>query len=490
MTQPDPRQTVALFRYGLIAELVHLPLDTQGCMRNCGTRQTSPMPSQAAPVPGWQPRPCATGSRATAAAASTRSCPRCALIAGSPRAGAADCRPALPETKDQHPDYSVALVIADVTARVKLPDGLRLSPSTVHRVLSRAGLMQKSRRSRRSRSAPLRLRQGRRAVDERRDARSHRRHRYAGRRAQDLPASRSSTTPPGSSRTPPSRLREHHGVPAGPQAGDPAPRHSQAPVRRQRRRLPLSAPRAGVRQARHHPHPRPPLSAPGQRQEGALVPHRTHAVPHAPAAEDRRASTPSIAASGPGSRRNTTRGLIAGLEGRTPARPLGAVRGRRAHARHRAGPRCDSSSSSEAQGPARPHRQLWTASSTKSTRRSSARPSPCASTRRHTPGAARRGLARRQQVQPGRAASTLTPTASCAAITTPRAPRGRFQAALTARRGLSRCATMPTSKPKERPADVPQTLRPHPLSLRQGTPPDELFVSLGAARSSRSASTT
>jgi hypothetical protein len=30
MSQPDPRQTVALFRYGLIAEFVHLPPSSPG----------------------------------------------------------------------------------------------------------------------------------------------------------------------------------------------------------------------------------------------------------------------------------------------------------------------------------------------------------------------------------------------------------------------------------------------------------------------------
>ena len=30
MTQPDPRQSVALFRYGLIAEFIHLPPHSPG----------------------------------------------------------------------------------------------------------------------------------------------------------------------------------------------------------------------------------------------------------------------------------------------------------------------------------------------------------------------------------------------------------------------------------------------------------------------------
>jgi transposase InsO family protein len=45
--------------------------------------------------------------------------------------------------KDEHPDYSVQLVIQDAIASGKLADDVKLAHSTVHRLLSRAGLMAK-----------------------------------------------------------------------------------------------------------------------------------------------------------------------------------------------------------------------------------------------------------------------------------------------------------------------------------------------------------
>ena len=45
--------------------------------------------------------------------------------------------------KDEQPDLSVQLVIREALARNKVPEGLQLAPSTVHRLLTRAGLMVK-----------------------------------------------------------------------------------------------------------------------------------------------------------------------------------------------------------------------------------------------------------------------------------------------------------------------------------------------------------
>ena len=47
------------------------------------------------------------------------------------------------ETKEQHPDYSVSLVVDHVNKTAAIPDSVVLAPSTVHRVLSLAGGMQK-----------------------------------------------------------------------------------------------------------------------------------------------------------------------------------------------------------------------------------------------------------------------------------------------------------------------------------------------------------
>ncbi len=58
--------------------------------------------------------------------------------------------------------------------------------------------------------------------------------------------------------------RNRRRLPARLRAGDPAPRRSQAALRRQRQRLSLPPPRARLRQARRDPHPRPTVPPQGK----------------------------------------------------------------------------------------------------------------------------------------------------------------------------------------------------------------------------------
>lgn len=152
MTTPTPpdepadaerRKQVALFRYGVIADLIHIERGQRGLyakLREKAARDWDIPGSQRRRVEvetirGWLSDYRRGGFDALV--------PKVRCDLGSPRALPREIADLLCETKDQHPDYSVSLVIADVIARVKLPEGVRLSPSTVHRVLSRAGLMQK-----------------------------------------------------------------------------------------------------------------------------------------------------------------------------------------------------------------------------------------------------------------------------------------------------------------------------------------------------------
>ena len=80
-------------------------------------------------------------------------------------------------------------------------------------------------------------------------------------------------------------LREHHRVPARAQAGHRAPRAPDETVLRQRGQLPLPAARARVREARHRADSRPPLSARGEGNNRALLPNlsrRGARPPHRP----------------------------------------------------------------------------------------------------------------------------------------------------------------------------------------------------------------
>jgi len=47
------------------------------------------------------------------------------------------------ETKEEHPDWSVRLVIQNATESKRVPEGITLKPTTVHRLLSRHGLMER-----------------------------------------------------------------------------------------------------------------------------------------------------------------------------------------------------------------------------------------------------------------------------------------------------------------------------------------------------------
>lgn len=145
MTDPDTdhRHEVALFRYGLIAELVHLPPATPGLYRRIaekaaaeytipGTTRTRVAPET---LRDWLKRYRKGGFDA---------------LLPQPRADRGRSR-ALPEAvadllitcKEHNPKLSVALLIREARASGQVPDELPLPPSTVHRLLARQGLMRK-----------------------------------------------------------------------------------------------------------------------------------------------------------------------------------------------------------------------------------------------------------------------------------------------------------------------------------------------------------
>ena len=151
----ERRQQVALFRYGVIADLLHLERGRQrglyAKLREKAARDWDIPGShrrkvEAETIRGWLADYRRGGFDALL--------PKARKDSGSARAIPQEIADRLCETKEQHPDYSVTLVIEDVTAALKeLPAGVVLAPSTVHRLLSRAGLMQKKAGSRTPRTA-------------------------------------------------------------------------------------------------------------------------------------------------------------------------------------------------------------------------------------------------------------------------------------------------------------------------------------------------
>lgn len=134
---------IALFRYGLIADLIHLrPGD-----RSLGKR----LADKAA---GTYHVPYST--RCRVAAETMRHWlkayrkggfealkPRPRKDAGSSRALPQRVADTLCQIKEDNPALSVQLVIKEALASGTVPDGLPLPPSTVHRLLSRQGLIRK-----------------------------------------------------------------------------------------------------------------------------------------------------------------------------------------------------------------------------------------------------------------------------------------------------------------------------------------------------------
>jgi transposase InsO family protein len=139
----DHRQAVALFRYGLIADLVPLPAGSAGI-----TERLRAKAREHHTIPG---------SRRTRVAAETLRdwlkayrrggfealMPKPRRDRGRPRRLPVAAAELLISIKEQSPTLSVRRVIERARATGKLPADLSLPPSTVHRLLAREGLMVK-----------------------------------------------------------------------------------------------------------------------------------------------------------------------------------------------------------------------------------------------------------------------------------------------------------------------------------------------------------
>ena len=136
-------EEVALFRFGVIGDLVHLPPGTKGLYARLKEKAAIDYR-----IPG--------SLRVRVAEETIRDWlkayrrggldalkPRTRADHGQSRALPRELSDLLVAIKDENPALSVQLVIREAMARGKVPDGLPIAPSTVHRLLSRAGLMAK-----------------------------------------------------------------------------------------------------------------------------------------------------------------------------------------------------------------------------------------------------------------------------------------------------------------------------------------------------------
>jgi transposase InsO family protein len=142
-TDTDRRHEVALFRYGLIADLVHLPPGTKGLYRRLEDKA-----AKAYIIPGT--------SRTRVAAETLRDwlkryrqggfealMPKARADRGRSRRLPAQVVDLLLSIKEGNPKLSVRLAIEQVRASGEVPAQLPLPPSTVHRLFVRHGLMQR-----------------------------------------------------------------------------------------------------------------------------------------------------------------------------------------------------------------------------------------------------------------------------------------------------------------------------------------------------------
>jgi putative transposase len=141
MSDDDLRLQIALFRYGLIADLAHLASGTPGIYRLMAEKA-----DREYRIPG--------SSRTRVAMDTIRDwlglyrrggfdalLPKPRKDAGRPRVLPDTLVESLLSIKESHRDYSVRQVIKQARAQGQVPEGVALPPSTVHRLLSRHGLM-------------------------------------------------------------------------------------------------------------------------------------------------------------------------------------------------------------------------------------------------------------------------------------------------------------------------------------------------------------
>jgi len=142
-TDREHRHAVALFRYGLIADLVRLEPGTPGLYPRIAEKAdadyqipgTTRTRVAAETIRHWLKRYRAGGFDALL--------PKPRADRGRPRKIPDDVAEHLVALKAQHPKLSVAALLRHARSTGHLPAELDLAPSTVHRLLAREGLMRK-----------------------------------------------------------------------------------------------------------------------------------------------------------------------------------------------------------------------------------------------------------------------------------------------------------------------------------------------------------
>jgi transposase InsO family protein len=142
MTDTPDRKALALFRYGLIADLIHLPAGSRGLYARLREKAAADYS-----IPGSNrirvaPETLRHWLKAWRRGGFDALVPKGRADRGRSRALPQALADALLSLKEEQPHLSIPQLISAVAGSV--PDAVSLAPSTVHRLLSRAGLMDKA----------------------------------------------------------------------------------------------------------------------------------------------------------------------------------------------------------------------------------------------------------------------------------------------------------------------------------------------------------
>ncbi len=139
----ERRHQVALFRYALIAEFVHLPAGEPGLYRRIEDKARAEHTIPASTRTRVAAETIRDWLKAYRKGGFDALMPKARTDRGRSRALPDEVTELLLALKETHPLLSVRALIREARASGKVPDGQRLSRTTVHRLLSVNGLMRK-----------------------------------------------------------------------------------------------------------------------------------------------------------------------------------------------------------------------------------------------------------------------------------------------------------------------------------------------------------
>jgi transposase InsO family protein len=145
MTDAQYRQALALFRYGLIAEFIQLPAGSRGLYKRLREKANTDYVIPGSTRMRVAPETLRHWLKDYRRGGFDALLPKGRADRGRSRALPQAVADALASLKDAQPQLSIPQLIRAVRASGAAPASLALPPSTVHRLLSRAGLMHKAR---------------------------------------------------------------------------------------------------------------------------------------------------------------------------------------------------------------------------------------------------------------------------------------------------------------------------------------------------------